>query len=306
MKQYPLLFWSLLISMLSFNVLQGQTYAPAQMPAEGYATYYADRYVGRLTASEEVYRSDLMTAAHKTHPFGTLLRVTRLDNNRSVVVRVNDRGPFCQGCVVDLSKVAAKELNTIIMGKARVRVEVVGFSNDNPPVRSSNLNELGQTSSYGTPGYGATNYGNDQPTSYDTRNRRIYSRSDSQGSYRNSPASYDSRVSRKGVDQPTNYETRASEPLDNRNSLVQIYPEGEPGFGVQLGAFKGYPNAESLYLNLLEKGFEYLYVKVERDNKGDRIYKVIVGPFSQKEQAFAYSKSVTNKYKIKNVVIQMF
>ena len=78
------------------------------LPAErGVAVFYADYFEGRPTAYGETYRADRLTAAHQTHPLGTLLKVTRLDTRRSVIVRVNDRGVHCDGCVIQLSKVAA-------------------------------------------------------------------------------------------------------------------------------------------------------------------------------------------------------
>lgn len=103
--------------------LTAQNYSSAE---RGIAVYYADYLEGQPTAYGEVYRRDALTAAHRSHPAGTLLKVTRLDNQRSVVVRVNDRGAFCDGCVVDLSKAAAIQLDLIRDGRAMVSVDVVG------------------------------------------------------------------------------------------------------------------------------------------------------------------------------------
>lgn len=99
---------------------------------QGLALYYADYLNGRTTASGEVFSQNEMTCAHKTLPFGTILRVTRTDNNMSVLVRVNDRGPFCDDCSVDLSRLAAEQIDLIKPGKKNVHIEVVGFSNTNP------------------------------------------------------------------------------------------------------------------------------------------------------------------------------
>ena len=70
----------------------------------GEASYYADRYHDRRTASGELYKTDSATAAHRTLPFGSLVRVTNLQNGKSVVVRINDRGPFVRGRIIDLSR----------------------------------------------------------------------------------------------------------------------------------------------------------------------------------------------------------
>lgn len=93
---------------------------------DGVASWYGEPFNGRLTASGEVYDMEAMTAAHRTLPFGTLLQVRNLDNGRGIRVRVNDRGPFVEGRILDLSRRAARELHMIGPGVARVRLFVVG------------------------------------------------------------------------------------------------------------------------------------------------------------------------------------
>ncbi len=90
--------------------------------ATGKASYYAHAFAGRRTASGERYRPADFTAAHRSFPFGTLLLVTRLDTNDSVIVRVNDRGPFVRGRIVDLSRAAADRLDMVRAGTCRVSV----------------------------------------------------------------------------------------------------------------------------------------------------------------------------------------
>jgi len=100
----------------------------ASSTSDGLASYYADKYQGHKTASGERFDTARLTAAHRTLPFGTRVRVTNLDNGRSVVVRVNDRGPFVSGRVIDLSPAAAKQLDMLRAGVARVKLEVLGAS----------------------------------------------------------------------------------------------------------------------------------------------------------------------------------
>jgi rare lipoprotein A len=102
--------------------------ATASTPSEvtGLASYYGSRFHGRPTASGELYDQEQLTAAHPSLEFGTKVKVTNLDNRRSVVVRVNDRGPFRGGRIIDLSKRAAKQLDFIAAGIAHVKVEVIG------------------------------------------------------------------------------------------------------------------------------------------------------------------------------------
>lgn len=91
----------------------------------GKCGYYADALQGRKTASGEKYDKNQLTCAHKTLPFGTKVRVTRLDNNKSVIVRVNDRGPFMDGYVTDISRKAAEAIGLIRDGVTRVKLQVV-------------------------------------------------------------------------------------------------------------------------------------------------------------------------------------
>ena len=99
---------------------------PAAVASVGMASYYADKFQGRPTASGERFDNGKLTAAHRTLPFGTRVRVTNLANGRSVTVRVNDRGPFVKGRIVDLSVAAAKRIDMVRAGVVRVRVEPIG------------------------------------------------------------------------------------------------------------------------------------------------------------------------------------
>jgi rare lipoprotein A len=91
----------------------------------GQASYISDRLAGRLTANGERYDPEALTAAHRTLPFGTRLRVTRLDTGAEVVVRINDRGPFVRGRVLDLSRAAARRLDMLRDGVVDVRFDIL-------------------------------------------------------------------------------------------------------------------------------------------------------------------------------------
>ena len=91
----------------------------------GVASWYGPNFDGKLTASGEIFNMYELTAAHRTLPFNTILRVTRLDNGKSVVVRINDRGPFKKDRIIDLSYAAALEIDLISSGTALVKVEVL-------------------------------------------------------------------------------------------------------------------------------------------------------------------------------------
>jgi rare lipoprotein A len=105
---------------------QGDLAWPSSPPESevGWATYYSSRLAGRPTATGERYDPAEMTAAHRTLPFGTWIQVRRTDG-RSVLVRINDRGPYRSGRIVDLSRRAAEELGMIEQGKVWVEIHVV-------------------------------------------------------------------------------------------------------------------------------------------------------------------------------------
>ena len=117
----------------SYGKRPGTAYSSAYRPpaarasydAVGVASWYGKPYHGRRTASGEVYNMHRMTAAHPSLPFGTRVAVTNLDNGRTVVVRINDRGPFVRGRIIDVSRKAAGQLGFLGQGLTRVGVRVV-------------------------------------------------------------------------------------------------------------------------------------------------------------------------------------
>jgi rare lipoprotein A len=100
----------------------------AAQELQGRASWYGGKFHGRLTSSGEVFDTNEMTAAHKTLPFGTVVKVTNQDNGRTAVVKINDRGPFVEGRIIDLSRAAAVELGMADQGVANVSIEIVDFA----------------------------------------------------------------------------------------------------------------------------------------------------------------------------------
>ena len=88
----------------------------------GYATYYGPGFHGKPTASGEIFDQYALTAAHRTLPFGTRVRVTNLANGKSLVVRINDRGPFVPNVIIDLSYEAARQIDLLSKGKVRMEI----------------------------------------------------------------------------------------------------------------------------------------------------------------------------------------
>ena len=113
--------WTLLLVLVACGA-RHPVPEPAPYLEVGEASYYARKFHGRPTASGERYDENAMTAAHPHLPFGTLLKVKSLKNRRTVVVRVNDRGPFIKGRIVDVSRAAARRLGMVQDGLMRVEV----------------------------------------------------------------------------------------------------------------------------------------------------------------------------------------
>jgi len=104
------------------------TASTSKKSMKGKASYYADKFNGRRTASGQFFHQGQLTAAHRYLPLGTKVRVTNLRNKQFVDVKINDRGPWCKGRIIDLSKAAARKLGMLHSGGAMVQLEVIGNS----------------------------------------------------------------------------------------------------------------------------------------------------------------------------------
>jgi len=91
----------------------------------GVSSFYGTDFHGKLTANGEVYDMYGLTAAHKTLPLNTIVRVTNLANNKSLILRINDRGPYIKGRILDCSYGAAKKLDFLLQGTTKVRIEII-------------------------------------------------------------------------------------------------------------------------------------------------------------------------------------
>ncbi len=118
-------------TMRSYSVL-GKTYDPTYVEVgqvmRGISSWYGPNFHGKYTSNGEIYNMHARTAAHKTWPMDTMVKVTNLQNGKSTIVRINDRGPFVRGRIIDCSYTAGKELGLDRMGIAKVKIEVVGFA----------------------------------------------------------------------------------------------------------------------------------------------------------------------------------
>lgn len=119
----------ILIFVLVVGTISGQSGTAREI---GYASWYGGKFHGRKTANGEIFDTHKLTAAHRTLPFGTFVEVTNLDNDKTVTVRINDRGPFVQGRIIDLSQAAAESLDMIRSGTAKVSIKIIEGNGEAP------------------------------------------------------------------------------------------------------------------------------------------------------------------------------
>lgn len=124
----PIYIFAIFVSLALVNCAKTTTQSSPQwigFKESGKASYYAMKYQNRKTASGERFNQWSKTAAHKKLPFGTMVKVTNIKNGKSVVVRINDRGPFVKGRIIDLSRSAFSNIGDIDSGILRVKIEVI-------------------------------------------------------------------------------------------------------------------------------------------------------------------------------------
>jgi len=226
----------------------------------GKAGYYADSLHGRKTASGEKYDKYEFTCAHKTLAFGTKIKVTRLDNKKSVIVRVNDRGPFVEGYVTDISRAAAEEIGLIKLGVTRVKIEVVEASATARVAAETDGNTKLLTSR------GVT---------------KTVSR----------PAQYSNELQpagRKGA--------ASSENLPSELYAIDIQQTRKTGFGVQVSTIYNADNVLPIIKKLQQTWPGKVLVNLERDEVYNKsTYRVIIGPFSDNKTAALQQKNAAKK-----------
>ncbi len=261
----------------------------------GLASYYADKFQGRKTASGEKYDRKKMTCAHNTYPFGTLLKVTRLDNQKSVIVEVIDRGPHVSGRIVDLSWAAAKKLDLIHDGVAKVKVEVhkPAKKESNPKKPSEELTNPPKNERK-IP----TSYGNEAPLK-----KKVESPDKKEVKEKKSTPAL--RTTSKSKEKPAPSPTTARVYKEG-NGLYHITITSSPGgFATQIGSYTDFDNAVKEITRLHAKGFKDVLVKMETPPNGITRYKLLVGLRSTRKDAEIYKNNLLKKYKIKGFVIEV-
>lgn len=268
----------------------------------GIASYYHDSFHGKETAYGVKYDKKAMTAAHRELPYGTMVRVTRLDNEKSVVVKVTDKGPYKRGRVVDLSRAAAERIGLVQDGFTEVKLEVVKRGTAAPEKPSKKAQRKERQAS--------------TPSSYDNTSRgRIVTDAG------NARAPAEKKVASTTASKPAASETKpkgqakAAAPAAQPKLVgkeyqkyglykISIQEPGEKGFAVQVASLTNYENVFKQVADLQAKWFDNVLISIE---EGSRIpsYKVLLGPFKEEAAAENYRKNLLKKHKIKGFVVDL-
>lgn len=269
-------FGKILLSLLVLgcvNVVEAQVVV-------GEATYYADKFQGRQTASGETFDQSKLTAAHKTLPFGTYVQVTNLSNGRSVEVRINDRMPKSNPRLIDLSRAAATQIDMIRAGRAQVRMVVLGEGGGSLPPNNSGTQEGLEPIDI-----------SDLPVT-DQNGFEVPADQGNGGSTGSNTGGSAGNISAEEANRYT--------PALFFMGASKTFPEG---YGVQVAAFNS-------FYRLLE-GLDEIYAKGENRTlvhsgmkDGKPIFRILIGPFETKADADKVRKEL-KKQRIDGWVVSL-
>lgn len=274
----------------------------AQKSEYGLASYYADDYHGSKTYSGERYDKKELTAGHKTLPMGTVVRVTRIDNKKYVDVRINDRGPFFKGRIIDLSGRAADALELRKDGTTQVKLDVVGKNGTiaktatakkkNTPVattRKKTTQKTKPTVSTSKPVNTTTRSTPKEAASKTSKRQEVYTSKG--GSNSVSGASY-----KKKLVPEAGFEMVVPKNFSNYGLYkIELQKPKRAGYGVQVASFSNYENVMKQVAELQGKWFNNILLSIEPHLSGQPIYKVILGPFDDLSAAKNYQKNAAKK-----------
>ncbi len=286
------------IKILFLNLLFATTII-AQDDEFGIASYYSDLFQGKPTASGELYNKGKLTAAHKTLPFGTLVKVTRLDNNASVQVTVNDRGPFISGRIIELSREAATRIDLIQDGATRVKVEIVKEKPEPAEIASTTPVE--------------------RPTSYENTDKKIVKKEVPKPATKNQNSLAAKKGKVKINEKPAKSEAIVKSNSNSSKSVlvksqdykqlglyeIELKRPEKKGFGVQVASLTNQNALFKKIADLQGAWFTNIMVNVEKGQGDDMMYKIILGSFATQSEADVYKSNLKKNKKIKGFVIDL-
>lgn len=285
----------------------------AQEEEYGLASYYSDDFEGRSTAYGDTYNKDELTCAHKRFPYGTMLKVTRLDNKKSVTVKVIDKGPFIKGRVVDLSRRAAEVLGIVGMGSVEVKVEKVGNSASQPATNAAEVVTAPAATprSFEEPAperIVTTPAAEPRATTPVPAPEKLVERT---AEPTTKPAANEPAAKPATTTPAVNASKDRFSPVGKDYNPYGLYrivlekPNSQTGFGVQVASFTSYENVMQRVADLQAQWFDNILISIEPGEGGKSSYKVILGPFDDQKAAQHYQASLASRYKIRGFVIDL-
>jgi rare lipoprotein A len=257
---------------------------------EGKAPFYADKFEGRVTASGERYSHSRSTCAHLTLPFGTLVRVINVANNQSVVVRVNDRGPFVANRIIDLSRSAAEKLGFIDLGTADVKIEVIDLEGNTKPAEQRQEQKPAAT----------------QPPVQQQQEIQKQPPVQQQQTQKQPPVQQQQTITPPKKEQPVVKEVapepKTVKPEEPKTEVleVELYElkvnkQKPSGFAIQIGSYKELVNLLRIADDLKNSLKKEVRVQVTSINN-EKIYRLMVGEFATRKDADAFKAKAAQLY----------
>lgn len=275
----------------------------------GKASFYSDKYNGKPTASGELYDVNLMTAAHRTLEFGTIIKVTRLDNKKSVRVKVNDRGPFIPERVVDLSRAAAEKLGIINAGEAKIKLEIVKSLIEKDVAAAKPKEAKKETPKSFEEDSKAVAAKTTEKKATETKKEPAKPVAKETTPKKEEIAKVEKAEPKKVTEKTVKPTSKAAlvkgadfQPYDLYK--VELLRPEKKGFGVQVASFSQYESVFKQIAELQGEWFKNILMSVEKGEDGKPVYKIILGPFDDQDSANAYKDSLKKK-KIKGFVVNL-
>jgi rare lipoprotein A len=266
-----------LLSATGIDILIGQEI--------GFAINYKESDASRVTASSELYNPSKLTAAHNTLPFGTMVNVTRLDNGMSVVVKINDRGPFIPNRILALSKAAASSIGLKKYEKVNVQLTIVPKKESSEPL-AERLEKKPDIPFY-QPG----------STKTETKETEVIT-------LRLTPVE-NTKTQQNVVPERNIVSPPASESLKPGLYQIQLHKLPEKGFAIQVGSFQNISVLWNEVSKLHNAWFKQIMVQSKESENGSILYKLLLGPFSTKEKANSYKENLKEKYGIGGFIVTL-
>jgi rare lipoprotein A len=292
----------------------------AQDEEFGLASYYSDLFHGKPTASGEAYDKNKYTCAHKTHPFGTMLKITRLDNNKTVQVRVTDRGPFISGRVVEISRASAEAIGLIQDGSARVKVEVASEAKPAEAVTEAPKPTTEKPAAVEEKPKPAEKEvvvakEEDKPKKTETKQPAEPAAKPKEAAKESKAVAVNEKPSAKDAKKA---EKTTAKGTDNKAVLVkgsqyetydlfeiELKKPAKKGFGVQVAVLSTQDALFKKIADLQEDWFSSILVSVQKGAKGEPVYKVILGSFETEKEAASYKASLKKNKKMDGFVVDL-